>query len=197
MLVLPSDFISIIREGIGAKPANMVWDSIPCDTRPYLPELTFTIGGRNFTIDAFDYTFEYPVGFGYAPMCMLWFEKDDEMGGEGKQVMLGTPFLKGVYTTFDMDNKEIGCKLTFFVKRCNANNPSRGVEEVIGLDCSQGAVPIHDWRRISNNTNTFISNYGNYISSILLTMRLFTVAYLGKMLPIYARTTLEYARNSR
>ncbi|KAF2656755.1 acid protease [Lophiostoma macrostomum CBS 122681] len=108
MLVLPSDFVSIIREGIGAEPINVVWDSIPCDRRPYLPELTFTIGGRNFTIDAYDYTFEYPVGFGYAPICLLWVIEDDEMGGEGMQVMLGTPFLKGLYTTFDMDNEEIG-----------------------------------------------------------------------------------------
>jgi hypothetical protein len=109
---LPRNLARYLREIIGAEPFNPVLDSIPCDRRPYLPELTFTIGGHNLTITAYDYVFEFlPVLPGYGPTCLVWLSEDWRRDSDGNNViMLGSTFLKGLYTVFDFEHRELRCK---------------------------------------------------------------------------------------
>lgn len=109
ILILPKDFAINITTIIGAKPMNMLWYYIPCDRRPYLPELTVEISGENYTIDAFDYTFELHTPYDEL-VCPLWIDDSEQYGVEGGAVVLGTAFLKRFYSRWNLDTREIGCK---------------------------------------------------------------------------------------
>lgn len=107
---LPRKFADDILEIIGAEPFNLLWDAVPCDRRPYLPELTFSIGGHNLTITAYDYTFEFEMPFGFEPACIVWFGRNEDWGYGENLVVLGNLFLKGFYTVFDFGSKEMRCE---------------------------------------------------------------------------------------
>lgn len=110
IIILPTNFTRDLNKIIGATPFNWLWDAIPCDRRPYLPQLTFSIGGHNLTIDAFDYTFEFELPYGFAPACLTWFGAEDQYGYGDSTVVLGNTFLKGFYTRFDWGKREVGCE---------------------------------------------------------------------------------------
>ncbi|KAF2867817.1 aspartic peptidase domain-containing protein [Massariosphaeria phaeospora] len=107
ILALPRQFVQNFTEIIGAEPFSWWWQTVPCDRRAYLPELTFEIGGHNFSINAFDYTFEWEVPRdGYGIMCVLAVEGGEMDGNDC--IGLGTPFLKGFYERFDLKERTIG-----------------------------------------------------------------------------------------
>lgn len=110
LLILPDDLARNFSKIIGAEPIALLWEYIPCDRRPYLPELSFVIGGEMFTINAFDYTFEWDPQRGYAPLCLLWIGGAMDYNMDDGSVVLGTPFLKRWYTRWDLDERKIGCK---------------------------------------------------------------------------------------
>lgn len=112
LLILPTAFARNITKIIGAEPFYLWLQSVPCDRRPYLPTLTFEIEGQEFTIDAWDYTFEWSFGMpeGSAPMCAVWIGESGDYGlGEGV-VGLGTAFLKRWYSRWDFEGRRIGRK---------------------------------------------------------------------------------------
>ncbi|KAF2106430.1 aspartic peptidase domain-containing protein [Lophiotrema nucula] len=107
VIYLPEKIARIIHAGIGAQELNWLWSYIPCDRRPYLPELTFEIGGHDLTITAFDYTFEYDLGEPWGKACLVWIDYNED---RNDTIVLGSTFLKGFYTKFDLENREVGCK---------------------------------------------------------------------------------------
>ena len=89
---------------------------VPCSSRAYLPSLTFGLGSSdnvfNYTLDAFDYTTEidHPhQGLG----CALNISPPGAFGLPDDVIVLGAPFLRGVYGVFDFGDKQVGCKSIF------------------------------------------------------------------------------------
>jgi saccharopepsin len=109
-LILPSDLARNMSHAIGAQPGPYWFTNVPCSTRAELPILTIGLGGYNFSLSAWDYTHE--VDFEHVGlMCITTFWPADDFGFEETEtVLLGSPFLKGVYGVFDMANKEVSRK---------------------------------------------------------------------------------------
>lgn len=108
-LALPGEIARNISAAIGARPGPYWFENVPCSDRLYLPTLTVGLGGYNFTLDAFDYTLEvYLEGTG--SICLVTFIGSDEFGFGRDYALLGAPFMRGVYSVFDIGKKEVGSK---------------------------------------------------------------------------------------
>lgn len=76
--------------------------AVPCDTRTLL---TFMFGARNFTLQPSDYLIGPTVG--NPSLCLSW-PRASTPTGDGVDWILGTPFLRSVYSIFSygIDTKE-------------------------------------------------------------------------------------------
>ncbi|KAF2271164.1 acid protease [Lojkania enalia] len=108
-IYLPREIFEVIYYGIGAKQLDILYSYIPCERRPFLPELTFNIAGHDLTVNAFDYTYEVEMRLTpekWVTVCLVSIGPSDDLGYE--PIVLGSTFLRGFYTVFDLDNREIG-----------------------------------------------------------------------------------------
>jgi saccharopepsin len=113
-LILPSNFAKTLTDAIGAQPGPYWYHNVPCARRGELPALTFTLGGYNFSISAFDYTHEVDLQ-GAGLICITTFAAASEfLVDDTDVIVLGSPFLKGVYGVFDMERREVGREFFFF-----------------------------------------------------------------------------------
>jgi len=74
---------------------------IDCEARYHLPDVTFTLAGRNFSIGPEDYVFEYE---GY---CMSAFFGHDHDTPDESFAVLGTVFLRRWYSVFDLGRRTV------------------------------------------------------------------------------------------
>ena len=83
-------------------PDGGTW--VDCNTRSSLPDLVFTFGaGKQVRLTARDYLLEvYDVVF-QRQKCVTTF---GSLGDDG-MILLGSPFLTGLYSVFDADRKSI------------------------------------------------------------------------------------------
>ncbi|KAG8527198.1 uncharacterized protein KY384_008628 [Bacidia gigantensis] len=109
-IVLPSELARNITAAIGAEEGPWWFHSVPCSRRPYLPDLTFELGGHNFTITAFEYTMEMDIWQELGLVCLSSIWGADEFGfpGNGEWIMLGNAFLRAFYSVFDFEKQEVG-----------------------------------------------------------------------------------------
>ncbi|KAH7937917.1 hypothetical protein HPB49_017562 [Dermacentor silvarum] len=77
--------------------------SVSCDTLETLPKVTFSIGKRDFVLDAKDYIMMVPQRNGRI-VCLSGFIESDE----GAPWVLGDTFIGRFYTIFDRGNDRIG-----------------------------------------------------------------------------------------
>ncbi|KAL9114347.1 MAG: hypothetical protein Q9227_001769 [Pyrenula ochraceoflavens] len=108
-LILPDEIAANLSLAIGAQPGPYWFQNIPCSNRVFLPTLTVGLGGYNFTIDAFDYTLEVLLDKQIGSICLTTFWSRGQFWGDSPDAMLlGAPFMRGVYSVFDMERREIG-----------------------------------------------------------------------------------------
>jgi hypothetical protein len=132
VMILPHKFLKDFVAIIGAKPFQWIFMQIPCDRRPYLPDMVVGIGGHELRVTAFDYTFEYPTQRGFAPTCVIW-PIVQEYSIPDDEVVLGTTFLKAFYTVFDWKEREVRCKYCLSIEPLEgmqANGCSCGFKEM-------------------------------------------------------------------
>ena len=115
-LILPSAMARNLTAAVGAQRGPYWFHNIPCARRQELPALTFTLGEHNFSISAFEYTIEIDE---LAPhvgrMCIATFmEADDFFPPNWNGIVLGNPFLRGFYSVWNMEKREVGCKCWLF-----------------------------------------------------------------------------------
>ena len=101
---LPRDLTMDILRRLDAKPGNGLLLTVPCQKRQVLPELTFGFHDANISLTAFDYTNEEDGE------CAVMIDAHQENRNEQPYLRLGTSFLKGLYSVFDVDEKAIRCK---------------------------------------------------------------------------------------
>ncbi len=74
---------------------------IECEARAHLPDVTFTLGGHNFSIGPEDYVFNLEDS------CISFFFGDDRHSPSCSLAIFGTVFLRKWYSVFDFGTNTI------------------------------------------------------------------------------------------
>ncbi|CDH08780.1 probable Saccharopepsin [Zygosaccharomyces bailii ISA1307] len=102
LIALPSGLAEIINSEIGAKKGWTGQYSIECDARESLPDLTFTLGGHNFTLSPYEYTLEV------SGSCISSIIPMDFPEPVGPLAIIGDAFLRKYYSVYDLGNSAVG-----------------------------------------------------------------------------------------
>lgn len=102
LITLPSTLADIVNTKIGATKGWSGQYSVECDTRDDLPDLTFTLGGVNFTLTAYDYTLEV------SGSCISAFTPMDFPDPIGDLSIVGDAFLRRYYSIYDLKKNAVG-----------------------------------------------------------------------------------------
>jgi len=102
LIGLPSTLAELLNKEIGAKKGFNGQYTVDCATRDSLPDLTFTLTGHNFTIDAHDYILEVQGS------CISAFMGFDVPAPAGPLAILGDAFLRKWYSIYDLGNNAVG-----------------------------------------------------------------------------------------
>ena len=102
LITLPSELADMINAQIGAEKGWSGQYSINCDTRASLPDVTFTLAGTNFTLNAYEYTLEMQGS------CISAFTPMDMPEPVGPLAILGDSFLRKYYSIYDIGNDALG-----------------------------------------------------------------------------------------
>lgn len=102
---LPDEVAKKIHKTLGIK---WVFEWVDCKERPNLPNWTIAFGpdGQSITLTPWDYLIEVYDKVYRQLKCVSAFFNLSEFGDKGF-IILGAPFLNGLYSTFDADRKSI------------------------------------------------------------------------------------------
>jgi len=115
ILVLPKAFVTSFSATVGTPLSGTFWATIPCERRPFLPEVIFELGGESFAIDGWDYVFENGFGEDGEIMCGIWVDEPGYMKVGEETVVIGTVFLKRWYSRWEFggNSRKVGCKCSY------------------------------------------------------------------------------------
>ena len=99
---LPSQLAEMINAQIGAKKGYNGQYSIDCSKRDSLPDVTFGLGGHNFSIGPNDYILEV------SGSCISTFFGMDMPAPVGPLAILGDAFLRRWYSIYDAGANTVG-----------------------------------------------------------------------------------------
>lgn len=102
LIALPSTLADLLNKEIGATKNFMGQYNVDCNKRDSLPDLTFNLGGHNFSISAYDYTLEVSGN------CMSAFMGMDFPEPVGPLAIVGDAFLRKWYSVYDLGNSAVG-----------------------------------------------------------------------------------------
>ncbi|CAI7673770.1 unnamed protein product [Penicillium discolor] len=102
LIALPSTMAELLNKEIGATKGFTGQYSVECDKRDSLPDLTFTLGGHEFTIGPHDYILEVQGS------CISSFMGMDFPEPVGPLAILGDAFLRRWYSVYDVGNNAVG-----------------------------------------------------------------------------------------
>lgn len=109
---LPDLLTMEILSILGFEDIMLMPPSIDCQRRSSLPVITLSLGGHEFHLSAYDYTFLWDMEEGRPPRCVSAFSPLGRYKAAEKAIILGTAFLQRYYTVFDLDLRTIGSKST-------------------------------------------------------------------------------------
>ncbi|KKY34436.1 putative vacuolar protease a [Diaporthe ampelina] len=100
LIALETDLAEMLNKQIGGKKGYSGTYTIECNTRDSLPDITFTLAGHNFTIDAYDYTIE---SGGSCISAFMGMSLPANLAG-----ILGDAFLRPWYSIYDQGKNQVG-----------------------------------------------------------------------------------------
>lgn len=106
LLAGPKDEIAKVNAKLGALPIVGGEYMIPCNATSNLPNVTFTLAGKQFSLTSDDYVLKV-TQFGQT-VCLSGFIGLDIPAPAGPLWILGDIFIGSYYTEFDADNMKVG-----------------------------------------------------------------------------------------
>ncbi|XP_053112359.1 cathepsin E-like [Hemicordylus capensis] len=106
LILGPAKKIKWIQEKIGASPSMFGEFLVDCRRMPYLPTITFTIGGRKFEITAEHYIIKEMIED--EVVCISGFQTQQMDTSDEPAWILGDVFMSAFYCIFDRGNNRVG-----------------------------------------------------------------------------------------
>lgn len=100
--MLPSDFAELLNKEIGAKKGFGGQYTVECEKRNSLPDITFNLGGSNYSLPPSDYILEI------SGSCVSTFQGMDFPEPVGPLAILGDAFLRRYYSVYDLGKGAVG-----------------------------------------------------------------------------------------
>ncbi|KAF2085026.1 acid protease [Saccharata proteae CBS 121410] len=107
-IYLPEEVYQEIKRLMKPSPGPLFPESIDCNRREHLPDITFDLGGNGFSLTPYQYTIEMSVA-GHGKRCINTIRPLHKLHPQDKRVIiLGSAFLRAYYTVLDFDRQELG-----------------------------------------------------------------------------------------
>lgn len=103
LLTLPSAALKKFAAAVGAKSSWLSPNEYTVSCKASLPDLTFTIGGNDFTLKGEDYILNAGMG-----ICLLAVQGMDVPAPNGPLMIMGDVFMRQFVTVFDYSQGRIG-----------------------------------------------------------------------------------------
>jgi saccharopepsin len=108
-MLMPDELVVPILEALEFELLPFLPPSVSCDKRAILPDLTFNLAGKNFTLTPYDWTLEW-VMEGGRRRCVSALVPMGLPPGETNEIFLGSAFVRAFYSVWDLDTRTIGCE---------------------------------------------------------------------------------------
>ncbi|XP_036200858.1 renin [Myotis myotis] len=105
----PTSSLRLLMETLGAKELSTDEYVVSCNQVPSLPDISFHLGGRAYTLTSSDYVLQDP--YSNDDLCTLALHGLDIPPPTGPVWVLGASFIRKFYTEFDRRNNRIGFAL--------------------------------------------------------------------------------------
>ncbi|XP_004685591.1 PREDICTED: renin [Condylura cristata] len=105
----PTSSLRLLMETLGATELSTDEYAVNCNQVPTLPDISFHLGGRAYTLTSADYVLQDPYSNG--DLCTLALHGLDVPPPTGPVWVLGASFIRKFYTEFDRHNNRIGFAL--------------------------------------------------------------------------------------
>ncbi|XP_008070053.1 renin [Carlito syrichta] len=105
----PISSVRLLVEALGAKEQSIDEYVVNCNQVPLLPDISFHLGGRAYTLTSADYVSQ--DSYGNDDLCILALHGLDIPPPTGPTWVLGASFIRKFYTEFDRHNNRIGFAL--------------------------------------------------------------------------------------
>uniref|UniRef100_A0A673SZ28 renin n=1 Tax=Suricata suricatta TaxID=37032 RepID=A0A673SZ28_SURSU len=105
----PTSSLRLLMETLGAKELSPNQYVVNCKLVPTLPDISFHLGGRAYTLTSSDYVLQDP--YANDDLCTLALHGLDVSPPTGPVWVLGASFIRKFYTEFDRRNNRIGFAL--------------------------------------------------------------------------------------
>lgn len=112
-IYLPDQLALDLNMDLGFEEYMFIPPSIDCRFRNSLPDVTINLGGHDLVLSSYDYTLEWPLERGQQ-RCVSAFVESELDESKGRQIILGSMFLRKFYTVFDLDSETIACKCPMY-----------------------------------------------------------------------------------
>jgi saccharopepsin len=106
-ILLPDRLVSNLMRDLKFEEIMFMPPSVACDERDSMPNITFNLAGKNFTLTPYDYTFEWPIDASRTRCVSAIVNFGVE---QYEEIVLGSAFLRAFYSVFDLDTNTLGCK---------------------------------------------------------------------------------------
>lgn len=106
-IFLPDRLVLGLLQDLQFEEIMFMPPSVSCEKRAHMPDLTFNLAGKNFTLTPYDYTLEWPVTQSRTRCVTAIMPFGVE---QYEEIVLGSAFLRAFYSVFDLDTNTLGRK---------------------------------------------------------------------------------------